>query len=368
VSVVSWAAVVIGAWLVAWTILSAIRTVILPRGAQSVITQTVFRSLRIPFRWLAGERRTFASRDRVMALFAPLALVTLPGVWLTLVTAGYSLVFWGIGDRSLGDAFHLSGSSITTLGFAPADTLLERGLAFTEAGWGLFLVALMITYLPSLYQAFSKREALVAILEVRAGKPPTAIEFIERHHRIGWLESLQDTWLEWERWFAEIEESHTTFPALAFFRSPDPERHWVTAAGTILDAASLLMSSVPGVEMGPPGVCVRSGYIALRRIADFFGVDFDDDPAPTDPVSITREEFDAALDELASVGVPVLADREQAWRDYAGWRVNYDTVLLQLAEITMAPFAPWTADRSSVSHHRPRVRRLGRRLPGRRGR
>ncbi len=350
-----------GLWLVGWTILSAVRTVILPRNAQSIITRAVFRSVRVPFRWLAGERRTFESRDRILALFAPVGLVALPGVWLTIVTAGYTLMFFALGGRSLGEAFHLSGSSVTTLGFAPATTLVERALAFTEAGWGLFLVALMITYLPSLYSAFARREALVALLEVRAGKPPSATEFIERHHRIGWLDELRETWLAWELWFAEVEESHSSFPALVFFRSPDPGRHWLTAAGTVLDSASVFMSSVEGVERGPPGVCVRSGYLALRKIADFFGIAFDPDPAPTDPISITRDEFESALDHLGGVGVQLTPDRDQAWRDFAGWRVNYDTVLLQLAEVTQAPYAPWTADRSAVSRERPRMRRFGRR-------
>ncbi len=352
---------VAGAGLVAWTLLSAIRTVILPRSAQSLIGAAVFRSIRYPLRWVARDQASFARKDRVMALYGPIALVALPGVWLTLVVAGYTLLFFATGDSGLSESFHLSGSSITTLGFAPADTLIERILAFTEAGWGLFLVALMITYLPSLYQAFARRETMVAILEVRAGNPPTATEFIERHHRIGWLDALESTWLEWERWFAEIEESHTSFPALVFFRSPDPSRHWLTAAGTILDSASLVMACLPGLESGPSGVCVRSGYIALRRIADFFGVEFDPEPAPTDPVSITRYEFDRAYEHLREIGVPVTPDQDEAWRDFAGWRVNYDTVLLQLAEITMAPYAPWTSDRSAVNHQRPVLRRFGRR-------
>jgi hypothetical protein len=349
-----------GVWLVSWTLLSAIRTVILPRSAQSFIGRVVFRAIRYPFDWLAHERVSFERRDRIMALYGPIGLVALPGVWLTLVVFGYMLAFFATGDRSMGEALHLSGSSITTLGFAPADTLVERVLAFTEAGWGLFLVALMITYLPSLYQAFARRETMVAILEVRAGSPPSATEFIERHFRIGWLDDLGATWLEWERWFAEVEESHTSFPALVFFRSPDPGRHWLTAAGTILDSASLIMAAVPGTSVGPSGVCVRSGYLALRRIADFFGIEFDPAPAPTDPISITRAEFDDAMTRLREIGVPLTSDDDEAWRDYAGWRVNYDTVLLQLAEITMAPYAPWTSDRSAVNHARPKVRRFGR--------
>ena len=191
---------VTGLLLVAWTLMSAIRTVILPRSAQSLITRVVFRTLRAPFRWMANERRDFASRDRVMALYAPVALVALVAVWLLLVTAGYTLMFWALDDRSPADAIHLATSSITTLGFAAADDLPEQLLAFTSAGVGLFILTLMITYLPTMYSAFSRRETMVALLEVRAGTPPSAVEFLLRHHRIGWLEEMDETWLDWERW------------------------------------------------------------------------------------------------------------------------------------------------------------------------
>ena len=353
-----------GVGVAGWTLLSAIRTVILPRSAQVAITRWVFRILGVPFRILANERRTYESRDRVMALYGPISLVVLPGVWLALVMLGYSLMFWGLDGGAYGDAFHLSGSSITTLGFASADTVGERVLAFTEAGFGLFLAALMVTYLPSLYAAFSRRETEVALLEVRAGSPPTAVEFVERHHRIGWLDDLSDTWLAWERWFADVEESHTSYPVLAFFRSPQPERSWVVASGTVLDAASMYVACVRDPEMGPPGVCIRAGYLAMRRIADIFGIEYDPDPLPTDPISITRTEFDAALGRLADVGVALVDDRDAAWRAFAGWRVNYDAVLLTLAAITMAPVAPWTSDRSAPGYREPRVRRFGRSLHG----
>lgn len=163
---------IVGAGIVSWTVLSAIRTVILPRSAQSYITRFVFRTVRVPFAALAHERRTYLARDNVMAMFAPVGLVVLAGTWLALVTGGYTLMFWSLDTASLSEAFFVSGSSITTLGFAASGDVVERTLMFSEAGWGLFLVALMITYLPSMYGAFSRREAQVALLEVRAGTPP----------------------------------------------------------------------------------------------------------------------------------------------------------------------------------------------------
>jgi hypothetical protein len=292
-----------------------------------------------------------------------MTLLTLPIVWLVMIGAAYSLLFWASRGGSFADAVALSGSSITTLGFIAAGSVGERILAFTEAGWGLILVTLMITYLPSIYTTFARRETQVALLEVRAGDPPSAVEMLSRYHRIGWMENATETWLDWERWFAELEESHTTFPILTFFRSPQPQRSWVTASGTVLDAAALYTSCLEQVQLGA-GVCIRSGSIALRRLADFFGIGFDPDPAPDDPISISRAEFDQAWEQLAAVGLELKEDRDQAWRDFAGWRVNYDSVLLALAEITVAPYAPWSSDRSTPSRIEPRIKRFGRRLRG----
>lgn len=356
-----------GVAIALWTVLSAIRTTVLPRSAQVAISRWLFGAMRRLFDLLVGHSGEFADRDRVMALYGPTSLIALPIVWLILIGFSYSLMFWALDTSSYADALGLSGSSLTTLGFVPAESLAEQLLAFTEAGWGLILVALMITFLPSIYTTFSRREAQVAMLEVRAGDPPSALGMLLRHHRIGWLENMDNTWLDWERWFAEIEESHMTFPILAFFRSPQPQRSWVTASGTVLDAGALYASCLEGVRVGPAGVCIRSGFLALRNLADFFGIEFDPDPDSDDPISISREEFDEAWQAMSEAGMPMKADMNQAWLDFRGWRVNYDTVLLALAEITMAPYAPWSSDRSSPSHQRPRLQRFGMRLRNRRG-
>lgn len=355
----------LGAAVVLWTVLSAIRTTVLPRSAQVTISRWLYRSMQRLFELRLRRTDDFATRDRVYALYGPTSLLALPIVWLLLVGWGYTLMFWALDSSSYTAALAKSGSSLTTLGFVAAKTTAEQLLAFTEAGWGLILVALMITYLPSIYGTFSRRETQVAMLEVRAGDPPSAVQMLTRHHRIGWLDEMDNTWLDWERWFAELEESHTTFPVLAFFRSPQPQRSWVTASGTVLDAASLFLSTIDGVATGPAGVCIRSGFLALRRLADFFGIEFDHDPQPGDPISISRQEFDAAYDDMAEAGLPLKPDRDLAWRDFAGWRVNYDTVLLALAEITAAPYAPWSSDRSSPSHVEPKLQRFGRRVRGR---
>jgi len=339
-------AFLVGVVFVTGTLTSAIRSFVVPRGVPDRLTSAVFIAMRYPFDLWTRRRDSYAEQDRAMALFAPFTLLALPAVWLTLVTLGYTLMYWALGVPSWGAALTASGSSLLTLGFAPVGDL-PSPLIFSEAAIGLTLVALLIAYLPTMYAAFARRETAVTLLEVRAGSPPSAVKMIARLHRIGELDRLADVWVTWEVWFADIEESHTSLAPLIFYRSPQPDRSWVTAAGAVLDAAAFVSAVLDRPRDSRAELCLRAGYLALRRISDLFNIDYDPDPRfPDTPISITRAEFDRACDMLSRLGVALKEDREGAWRDFAGWRVNYDTVLLALAELTMAPYAPWSSDRA----------------------
>jgi len=344
-----------GATVVVGTLGSATRTVVLPRGVPAHLASAVFVTVRRVFQLRLRRSTSYERRDHVMAPYGPTSLLLLALVWLVIAFAGYTAMFWALGGRSIRDAVITSGSSLLTLGFVRPNDMPSIILAITEAIAGLTLLALLITYLPSLYSAFSRREAAVARLEVRANSPPFGADMIERYARIGWLGGLERIWDTWEGWFVELEETHTSFPALVFFRSPQPDHSWITAAGAVLDAAALMSSTLE--ENDPDAeLCLRAGYLALRRIADFFDVRYDRDPAPTDPISVARDEHDAVYDRLADAGIPLVADRDAAWRAFAGWRVNYDQVLITLCTLVMAPYAQWSSDRS-VSRFRVRVLR-----------
>jgi hypothetical protein len=344
---------VVGLVIVVGTFLSAVRTFVLPRSAPDQLTRIIFLLVRRGFDIANRRAATYEARDRVMALYAPLALLSMPPVWLICVLIGYTGMYWAFGVASWHAAFRASGSSLLTLGFAPLDNLPETLLAYSEATLGLILVALLIAYLPTIYAAFQKRETAVTLLEVRAGAPPSAVEMFQRFQRLKRMEKLGELWTNWEIWFAEIEESHTSLPALAFFRSPQPDHSWITAAGAVLDAAALANSAIDIPHDVQADLCIRAGYLALRRIADFFGVAYDPTPAAATPISISRDEFEQACRELEAGGVPLRPDRDQAWRDFAGWRVNYDRVLLALCGLTMAPWAPWSSDRSLIIQRAP---------------
>jgi hypothetical protein len=343
-------AFLLGGSLVLATLFSAIRTFVLPRSANDRLSRFVFLTTRKVFNFILRWAHAYTLRDSIMAYYAPVSLLILPAVWLALVLTGYMGIFWAIDPASWPDTFKLSGSSLFTLGFATPNDFIRTLLIFSEAAIGLALLALLISYLPTMYAAFSKREASVTLLEVRAGSPPSAIEMFARYHRLRRLEELGEIWVQWEVWFAELDESHTSLAALAFFRSPQPNRSWVTAAGAVLDAASLAASTLDIPRDTQADLCIRAGFLALRHIASFFKIHYNPNPSPTDPISITRAEFDDACEQLISYGIPLKPDRDQCWRDFAGWRVNYDTVLIALARLTMAPEAPWSSDRLNQQH------------------
>jgi hypothetical protein len=328
------------------TLSSAVSTFVLPRAARSQLNRIVFGILRRIINLALHFAKTYRRRDGIMAYYAPVGLMLLLPTWYLLMLTGYAAIYWSLGVEDLFAAFRISGSSLFTLGFDIAKTPPVTVVAFSEAMIGLMLVGLLIAYLPAMYAAFARREQAVNLLEVRAGSPPSAPEMLLRFQRNQGLDKLSDYWPIWEAWFADIEESHTTLPTLIFFRSPRAENSWVTAAGSILDTAAITLSSIEIPYEVSAALCIRAGFLALRRIANYFDLPNPQDPHyPETPICVERHEFEAVLNQLAAAGLPVKADREQAWKDFAGWRVNYDRALILLCGLIMAPQAPWSSDR-----------------------
>ena len=345
--VIRYLAIAFGMVTVLLTLTSALSTFVLPRAARSQLNRIVFGLLRRVIDFILHFAKTYRRRDTIMAYYAPIGLMLLLPTWYVLIMFGYAAIYWALGVGDPFEVFRLSGSSLITLGFQASETLFVTVLVFSEAMIGLILVAMLIAYLPTMYSAFSRREQVVNMLEVRAGSPPSALEMLLRFNRIHGLDKLSDYWKTWEAWFADIEESHTTLPALVFFRAPRPENSWVTAGGTVLDAAAITLSAIEIPYEASAALCIRAGYLALRRIANYFDIPNPQEPHyPSNSICVDREEFDTVLDQLSTAGLPIKADREQAWQDFAGWRVNYDRALILLCGLVMAPQATWSSDRS----------------------
>jgi hypothetical protein len=359
----------VGVLIVSSTFVSAVKTVILPRGGSSRLSRLVFVPTRTLFEFVAHPRRSFADRDRILSMWAPVGLLCLPFVWSACMTVGFGCVYWAVRGGSVGDAFVLSGSSWFTLGAVFDRATVTTVLSFLQAAMGIVLTALLVSYLPSIYSSYQRRETLVGLLESRAGMPPRPAELLARYQRIDALPLLdEDLFTKWEQWFVEVEESHLSHPALSFFRSPRADRSWITAAGCVLDCAAIRLSCIDLPFSGRTALCMRSGFLALRRIAEYFGTPVDLDPEPTDPIQVTRSEFDAMLVELRAVGIPLKSDVDRMWADFSGWRVNYDRALVGLAKLVIAPPGVWSSDRVAdrvvptvgLFHRGSRVHRGGR--------
>ncbi len=334
-----------GVLVVVWVVRSAVWTVVVPRAEQVWLTRFLFVAVRRPFEWWARRAKTVTARETIRARYGPTTLLLMPLAWVLGVWLGFVPIYWALGADPVSEEFVLSGSSVTTLGFSRPNEFPPLFAAVVQAVIGLGLVALLISFLPTMYGHFSRREHLVAKLSSRAGTPPTPADMFIRHHRLQRMDQLDDIWPDWEDWFIEIEESHTSYPALVYFRSIEDHRSWLTAAGALLDSASLRASTLDLPRQPKCELTIRAGYIALRAIADFFGIEHERQPQPTDPISVHRAEFDGVYEQLLAAGVPLKPDREQCWRDFAGWRVNYDRVLLEMCALVQPPPALWSSDR-----------------------
>ena len=343
-------AVVLGAIGVVWVWVSVIRTVVIPRPERVWLTTSSFDLARRAARTLSG-RFGHNRRNRILGAFAPTVLISLPLIWSLWLIGSFAAIFWGLEEGSVSDAVVLSGSSLATLGFAGGPTLAAQLLSVAEALLGLAILALMISFLPTLYGTFSRREVAIGKLTTRAGQPPHPVEFLSRLNAIGQLEHVGDHWAEWEDWFVELGETHTTFPALIYFRSAHPDRSWLTAAETALDSAALIRSIDLAIDAGQADTMIRSGYLALRSIADFYDIPAEREPDRLDDLSVTRHDFEAMVDDLEAAGIVVSVDRDEAWIAFAGWRVNYDRSVCGLRELVWDLPSHW--DRAGATSQSP---------------
>ncbi len=243
--------------------LDAFQTIILPRRptGRLRITRVFYLLTWTPWAALARHVRNRKLREQIYSTFGPASLLLLLLVWATLLVSGFALIFYGLGTPftdmegvagSVGAHFrtdlYVSGTTLFTLGLGDVQprSLLARGLLVVESGTGLGFVALVIGYVPVLYGAFSRREVPVALLDGRAGSPPTSAELLRRHAFEGGQEALVVLLVEWERWSAEMLESHVSYPILCYYRSQHDNQSWLSALTAMLDTCALLISVVPG--------------------------------------------------------------------------------------------------------------------------
>ncbi len=361
------AAAVFGVALVFAVLISALETVVLPRDGYTRIARLVFA---VADRILVHNWRNKDRQANLRALYAPVALVSLPLVWMLTVTLGFSFVFWAISHDPAQRSFEISGSSLFTLGFAEPEGTGRIWLTFVEATIGLGLVALLISYLPTIYAAHHERAKGISVLKPFAGTPPSPVNLLANLQLLDALDN-PELWRTSASWILDLDQTHTAFPALCYFPEASVAESWVASVGSLLDAAALLLSASDfsteqhaTEEIKGPMMALAYGVPTMVTIGRSAGLPIEPparvmallaragEPAPD--ISLRRDEYIAALDRLHPLLPVPEADREQCWRRFAWLRSGYDDALRGLAGLTLASPAAWTTDRPAHVG-RPRI-------------
>ena len=356
-------AIVVGAVIVLAVTAHIVRTLVVPRARPTMLTHAVDAGVDGFYRLITRPLRAYERKDQVLAGQGAVVLLVQLVTWLAAFELGYTLVLWPF-VAGLPIALRETGSSMFTLGFASTAGTAPTVVDLLAAATGLVVVALQIAYLPTLYGAFNRRETEVTLLMARAGAPPWGPELLVRT-RYGVAvrsDDLPAFYSRWERWAADVAESHSNYPVLVRFRSPQALSSWLVGLLAVMDSAAMLLALCPSRDRIEPRRAIRMGFTALQQIAAALGMAVTADADPDAEIQLRFEEFAAAVELMRSVGFPMDREAAEAWPHFRGWRVNYETLAYALARHTDAVPAPWSGPRRWAAEAIP-VRRPPNRAP-----
>ena len=340
---------VVGAVLIFVVLIDAFETAVLPRRATRrlrlarLVLRWTWRLWSAPAqgRWRSGERR-----ETYLSFYGPFALLWLFAVWVAGLIGGFALLLWGMGaplaatggGAGLGITLYGSGTTFFTLGLGDVlpNTALGRLLVMLEAGMGFGFLALIISYMPVLAQAFSQREVNVSLLDARAGSPPSAAELLRRHAGADFTEAMAELFSKGERWSAELLESHLSYPLLAYYRSQHEQQSWLAGLTVILDTAALLLVGIHGA----PTRQARLAFAMARHAAADLSHVLGTRPQSTGPGRLSAADLARVRTVLAEAGNP-LREGPDADRMLAHLRQMYEPFVTALADRLLMPLPPW---------------------------
>jgi len=355
----------LGLAIVLVTVLNVLFTLVLPRRPSGIerMNLIVNRAVRLAFVGLSRLASTYEGKDAILAPTAPVALLAQLLFWAATLVLGFGLMLVAT-THDLPDGLLQSLTALFTVGAVHVGGRPETGIDVSVGAIWVVIVALQIAYLPAIYSSFNRREGLVTLLESRAGQPAWGPELLIRHQLVGITDTLPDLYAAWEEWAADVAESHTTYPILLLFRSPEPWLSWMLGLLAVLDAGAMHLSLAPETAPSQARLCLRMGFTLTSRVATTLGWQVDPDPDPGGPIQLTFEEFAQAVTQLEDCGFPVERTAEEAWPDFRGWRVNYESVAYRLADRLTAPPAPWSGARRHLRTGVVEPRRPPQRRPG----
>jgi len=335
----------IGLLLIAAILWEAFETIVLPRRVTRRLRITVlfYRLTWRPWRAIARHCRSGKRRESFLSYYGPLSLLVLFIFWAVVLILGFALMYWSQHPSdpthpTFDTCLYLSGTTFFTLGLGDVTphTHFERALAVVESGLGFGFLALVLSYLPVIYQAFSRREVNIVLLDARAGSPPTAGELLRRHAGPHELAELQTLLRDWERWAAEILESHISYPVVSYFRSQHNNESWLGALAMILDASALLITigDVPCARQAKLTFAMcRHTVVDLAQI--FYAA-----PRNFGPERLKPSDFERLRKLLTRAGLNLL-DTPEVNAKLSELRHMYEPYLIALGAHLYIELPPW---------------------------
>ena len=298
------------------------------------------------WRALGLRKRSAEARDAFLGLWAPGATVALFAMWLAFIVIADGLMLFALRSEirpafgSFFDALYFAGTSVLTLGFGEivAEGVVSRLVVLVAAATGLGVVALVITFIFSLFASYQRREVLVVTLSARAKSPPSAVTLLETHARLELVDDLPGLFRDWERWAAEVLDSHVAYPLLGYFRSSHDNISWISALGAVLDAAALVVTTIKGVPRGQAEIVLRVGAHLVEDISNYIA-------QVGDGSAVELDDFTAVHERLARAGYD-LEPLERSWRAFERVRRTYAGRLDALADYWATPAPSWGGTRA----------------------
>ena len=342
-------AVIFGVGLVLMVLWETFETIVLPRRVtrQFRLTRAFYRATWLPWRALAGLRKQKKKRDTMLSYYGPLSLLLLLAFWAVALVFGFALIHYGDSEEiagvifpsRFGNALYLSGTTLFTLGLGdvqPASPL-SRFVTVVEAGIGFGFLALVIGYLPVLYQSFSRREVTISLLDARAGSPPTAFELLRRHAGTHGLDTLTELLGHWEQWSAELMESHLSYPVLAYFRSQHDNQSWIASLTAVLDCCALAMVGLEDMCQYQARMTFAIARHALVDLSQVFKAAPDNNGSSN---RLSPGDLQEIRQQLKNAGL-TLADGGAADVELARIRSLYEPYAVALARHLVLDLPPW---------------------------
>jgi Ion channel len=342
-------AIIAGALLIAFIAQDGFETIVLPRRVSRRFRLASMFYTYVWMAWsaLAHKMRPGNRREQYLGFFGPLSLILLLAIWASMFVLGFALLQWGLQSPlhapekvlTFGSYIYLSGTTFFTLGLGDVTPVagLARVLTVLEGGLGFAFLALIIGYVPVLYQAFSRREVKITLLDARAGSPPTAAELLRRHSHANYPDELVNFLREWESWCAELLESHLSYHVLTYYRSQHERQSWLAALTVVLDTCALIMVGVDGIPVKPAKFTFAIARHAAVDLAQTYGV------TPVDKKSrLSSADYALLKDNLAEVGITV-KDGPLAEKRLTEIRAMYEPFLNSLSDHLFMPLPTWIA-------------------------